>query len=200
MSREFCCNSPKIIAQIGPLKPLAGSNLQNSLLISLLAGKWDAVRVVSTWGLERPRPEPTMRSTLVAVVILVGLAAPAAAQKATIEAANAKWMEFFNKGDFDGVASLYTADATAFPPGSGMVKGRAAIGAMWKGIAEQMTDPKVTTMDVRRLGLAAAREIGTFSLKTKGTTPKEVTGKYVVIWQKVGRDWKLATDIWNEGK
>ena len=141
-----------------------------------------------------------MRSTLVAVVILVGLAAPAAAQKATIEAANAKWMEFFNKGDFDGVASLYTTDATAFPPGSGMVKGRAAIGAMWKGIAEQMTDPKVTTMDVRRLGPAAAREIGTFSLKTKGTTPKEVTGKYVVIWQKVGRDWKLATDIWNEGK
>src|SRR6516164_416804 len=94
-----------------------------------------------------------MRSTLVAVVILVGLAAPAAAQKATIEAANAKWMEFFNKGDFDGVASLYTTDATAFPPGSGMVKGRAAIGAMWKGMAEQITDPRVTTIDVRRLGL-----------------------------------------------
>jgi len=141
-----------------------------------------------------------MRSTLIALVILLGLAAPAAAQEAEIEAANGKWVAFFNKGDFDGVASLYTADATAFPPGSGMVKGRAAIGAMWKGIAEQMTDPKVTTMDVRRLGPAAAREIGTFSLKTKGTTPKEVTGKYVVIWQKVGRDWKLATDIWNEGK
>src|SRR6516225_11431894 len=43
MSREFCSNSPKIIAQIGAPKPLAGSNLQNSLLISLLAGKWDAI-------------------------------------------------------------------------------------------------------------------------------------------------------------
>jgi len=141
-----------------------------------------------------------MRSTLVAVVILVGLAAPAAAQKATIEAANAKWMEFFNKGDFDGVASLYTADATAFPPGSAMVKGRAAIGAMWKGMADQVTDPKVTTIDVKRLGPAAAREIGTFSLKTKSSPPKELTGKYVVVWEKVGRDWKLANDIWNEGK
>jgi len=141
-----------------------------------------------------------MRTLVLASILLAGLAAPVAAQNAAIDAANAQWMEFFNKGDFDGVASLYTADATAFPPGSGMVKGRAAIGAMWKGIAEQMTDPKVTTMDVRRLGPAAAREIGTFSLKTKGTTPKEVTGKYVVIWQKVGRDWKLATDIWNEGK
>ncbi|MGC1236685.1 MAG: nuclear transport factor 2 family protein, partial [Xanthobacteraceae bacterium] len=83
-----------------------------------------------------------MRRIALAVVVLAGLAAPAAAQKAEIEAANAKWVAFFNKGDFEGVASLYTADATAFPPGSAMVKGRAAIGAMWKGMAEQVTDPK----------------------------------------------------------
>ena len=141
-----------------------------------------------------------MRGIVLAFIVQLGLAGLAAAQNAAIDAANAKWMEFFNKGDFDGVASLYTADATAFPPGSAMVKGRAAIGAMWKGMAEQMTDPKVTTIEVKRLGPAAAREIGTFSLKTKGATPKEVAGKYVVIWQKLGKDWKLATDIWNEGK
>lgn len=141
-----------------------------------------------------------MRSTALVVAFFVGLIVPVTAQKANIEAVNAKWTEFFNKGDFDGVASLYTADATAFPPGSAMVKGRAAIGAMWKNMAEQVSDPKVTTLDVKRLGRSAAREIGTFSLKTKDSTPKEVTGKYVVVWEKVGRDWKLATDIWNEGK
>ncbi len=141
-----------------------------------------------------------MRRIALALVVLVGLVAPAAAQKAEIEAANAKWVAFFNKGDFDGVASLYTADATAFPPGAAMVKGRAAIGAMWKGMAEQVTDPKVTTLDVKKLGPKAAREIGTFSLKTKSSPPKEVTGKYVVVWEKVGRNWKLANDIWNEGK
>jgi uncharacterized protein (TIGR02246 family) len=141
-----------------------------------------------------------MRGIVITIAFLIGLIAPAAAQKAEIEAANAKWVAFFNKGDFDGVASLYTADATAFPPGSGMVKGRSAIGAMWKSMADQMTDPKVTTIDVKRLGPAAAREIGTFSLKTKNSPPKEVTGKYVVIWERIGRDWKLANDIWNEGK
>ena len=141
-----------------------------------------------------------MRSTALVIAFLVGLIAPAAAQKAAIEAVNAKWVEHFNKGDFDGVASLYTADATAFPPGSAMAKGRAAIAAMWKNMAEQVSDPQVTTLDVKRLGPAAAREIGTFSLKTKGSTPKEITGKYVVVWQKVGRGWKLAADIWNEGK
>jgi uncharacterized protein (TIGR02246 family) len=144
--------------------------------------------------------ELIMRRIALVIAFLTGLAAPAVAQKAEIEAMNAKWIELFNKGDFAGVASLYTDDATAFPPGSGMLKGRAAIGAMWKGMAEQVGDPKLTTLDVKPLGPSAAREIGTFSLKTKGPTPQEVTGKYVVVWEKVGTDWKLATDIWNDGK
>src|SRR6516165_1149425 len=132
-----------------------------------------------------------MRMTALVAVLSAALIAPAAAQKANIEAANAKWVEFFNKCDFDAVA---------LPPGSAMVKGRAAIGAMWKGMAEQVSDPKITTLDVKRLDPTAAREIGTFSLKTKGPTPKEVSGKYVVIWQRIGRDWKLSSDIWNDGK
>ena len=141
-----------------------------------------------------------MRKITLVIAIMAVLIPPAFAQKAEIEAVNTKWMEFFNKGDFAGVASLYTVDATAFPPGSAMVQGRTAIAAMWKSIAEQVSDPKVTTLDVKSLGPSAAREIGTFSLKTKGPTPKEVTGKYVVVWEKVGGDWKLAADIWNDGK
>jgi uncharacterized protein (TIGR02246 family) len=146
------------------------------------------------------RAELIMRRVALVIAFLSALTAPAFAQKAEIEAVNAKWMEMFNKGDFAGVASLYTEDATAFPPGSGMVKGRAAIGAMWKGMAEQAGDPKVTALDVKPLGPSAAREIGTFSLKTKGSQPQEVTGKYVVVWEKVEGGWKLAADIWNEGK
>jgi uncharacterized protein (TIGR02246 family) len=141
-----------------------------------------------------------MHRIVLVLAFLVGLIAPAFAQRAEIEAVNAKWMELFNKGDFAGIASLYTDDATAFPPGSAMVKGSAAIGAMWKSMAEQVSDPKVTTLDVKPLGPSAVREIGTFSLKTKGPTPQEVTGKYVVVWEKVGEHWKLAADIWNDGK
>jgi uncharacterized protein (TIGR02246 family) len=140
-----------------------------------------------------------LRISLV-IAFVAGLIGSAFAQKAEIEAVNAKWIEFFNKGDFAGIASLYTDDATALPPGSGMVKGRAAIEAMWKSMAEQVGDPKLTTLDVKPLGPSVAREIGTFSLKTNGANPKEVTGKFVVVWEKIGSDWKLATDIWNEGK
>ncbi|MGY3240121.1 MULTISPECIES: YybH family protein [unclassified Bradyrhizobium] len=141
-----------------------------------------------------------MRNIALATTIVISLSAPALAQKAEIDANNAKWLELFNKGDFSGIASLYSADAIALPPGSAMVKGRTAIEAMWKSMAEQVTDPKLTTLDVRPLGSSAAREIGTFVLKTKGASPQEVSGKYVVVWEKVGEDWKLTTDIWNDGK
>jgi uncharacterized protein (TIGR02246 family) len=134
------------------------------------------------------------------IALTAALIVPAFAQKAEIEAVNAKWIEFFNRGDFAGVASLYTDDATALPPGSAMVKGRAAIEALWKGMAEQVSDPKLITLDVKPFGPAAAREFGTFSLKTKGPRPQEVTGKYLVVWEKIGSDWKLAADIWNDGK
>jgi uncharacterized protein (TIGR02246 family) len=77
-----------------------------------------------------------MRSIALVIALVAVLIVPAFGQKAEIEAVNAKWIEFFNEDDFAGVASLYTEDATAFPPGSGMVKGRAAIEALWKTMAE----------------------------------------------------------------
>src|SRR5262245_61133124 len=125
-------------------------------------------------GIERG--ELAMRRNLLAIAVLLALATPAAAQKAQIEVVNAKWMELFNKGDFGALAELYTADAVAFPPGTAMVRGKGAIGAMWKGLAEQAGNPRLTTLEVRRLGPAAAREIGTFSLTTKGPSPKEISG------------------------
>jgi uncharacterized protein (TIGR02246 family) len=141
-----------------------------------------------------------MQRVLLAIAFIAGLIVPALAQKAEIEAVNTQWVNFFNKGDFAGVASLYTDDAAVFPPGAGIVRGRDAIAAMWKGLADQVSDPKVTTLEVKLLGPTAAREIGAVSLKTKEATPKEIFGKYVVVWEKVGDDWKLAADIWNDGK
>ena len=141
-----------------------------------------------------------MRKVALVIAFLIVFIAPAFAQKAKIEAANAKWVELFNKGEFEGVAKLYADDATAFPPGSPMVKGQSAIGKMWKGMAEQVGNPKLTILDIKRLGPNAAREIGTFTLTTKGPSPKDVSGKYLVVWERVRGRWKIAADIWNDGK
>ena len=83
-----------------------------------------------------------------------------------------------------------------------MVKGKAAIGSdverYWQS---RLATPRVITVEVKRLGsLDTHARLETFSLKTNEPTPKELTGKYVVVWEKVRGRWKLAADIWNDGK
>ena len=97
-----------------------------------------------------------MRTIALAIALVVGLILSAFAQKAEIEAVNAKWIDFFNKGDFAGVASLYTDDATAFPPGSGMVKGRAAIEALWKSIGRANLSNATRALD---RGISVPRQL-----------------------------------------
>jgi ketosteroid isomerase-like protein len=129
-----------------------------------------------------------MRIQVIVSAICLCLSAPAMAQdKATIQRLNDKFAQAFNAGDAAAVAALYTDDAVILPPGAEMMKGKNAIRAFWKGAAEQLGD-------------GAVREIGTFTFRTKGAQPQDITGKYVVVWEKVGSDWRLATDIWNTNK
>ena len=119
-----------------------------------------------------------MRRIALVIGFMAGLIAPALGQMGDIAAVNAKWMEFFNKGDFAGIASLYTDDAKVFPPGSAMVRGRAAIETMWKGMAEQVSNPELRTADVKSLGPSASVEIGTFTMKVHPAgSHREVCGR-----------------------
>ena len=141
-----------------------------------------------------------MRLVMLAMVGMLA-ATPAVAQdKVTIEKLNDAFVSAFKKGDFAAVAALYTEDAMVLPPGSTLIKGRSGIQSFWTQAGQGIADIKLTTVDVKPLGPEAAREIGLFTLTTKGQQTQQVAGKYVVVWQKVGRDWKLATDIWNTDK
>ena len=141
-----------------------------------------------------------MQRVSAAIAITFALIGPSFAQKAEIQKVNAKWIQLFNKGDFTGIGMLYTKDAVALPPDAGIVKGREAVTAMWKDLADKVADPALNTVEVKRLGPTAAREIGTFKLKTKGANSQELSGKYVVIWQRENGSWKLSTDAWNSGQ
>jgi uncharacterized protein (TIGR02246 family) len=120
--------------------------------------------------------------------------------KSIIEKLNDTLAAALNKGDASAVAAMYTEDAFVLPPGAEAVKGRAAIEAFWRQAVQQLSDAKLTTIDVLPLGPEAAREIGTVTLKTRSQPPQEIVGKYVVLWRKEGGGWKLATDIWNTNK
>jgi hypothetical protein len=95
-----------------------------------------------------------MLTIALVIALMAGLIVPAFAQKAEIEAVNAKWIDFFNKGDFVGVASLYTDDATAFPPGSSIERQSRDRGTMEKhGGAGQRSE----THNPRRQATRAVR-------------------------------------------
>jgi uncharacterized protein (TIGR02246 family) len=141
-----------------------------------------------------------LRRALLATVCVAISVSAYAQDKATIDKLNEKFAEAFNRGDTAAVAAMYTDNAFVLPPGSEMVKGREGAQSFWKGAAEQLGALKLTAVDVKPLGSEAAREVGTFSAKTKGQAPQDVAGKYVVIWERAGGEWKIATDIWNADK
>lgn len=144
-----------------------------------------------------------MRSALLASAVLL-LAVPAFADnvKDDINKANAKWVAAYNKGDAAAMAKLYTEKATALPPGADMVKGRAAIQALWAdAIKSGWKNVTLSTVSVERYG-SAAREIGRVSLDVPGQQNQttHVEGKYVVVWKRVHGGWQVDTDIWNMNK
>jgi uncharacterized protein (TIGR02246 family) len=132
---------------------------------------------------------------------LLFLVAPAMAQsKTAIQKLEDQWGAAFNKGDAAAVAAMYAEDAYVLPAGASMVKGRADIQTFWGQAMQQLGDVKCTAVDVKPIGRSGAREIGTCTFKTKGASPQDGALKYAVVWQKVGGQWMLSTDIWNMDK
>jgi uncharacterized protein (TIGR02246 family) len=136
-----------------------------------------------------------------AAACLVLAAFPAFAQsRPAIQKLENAWGAAFNKGDAKAVAAMYAPDAYVMPPGSGPVQGAQAIEGFWQQAMQQLGGVKCTTRVVTPLGPKAASEIGTCSFKTKAQAPANGALKYVVVWEKVGPDWKLQVDMWNMDK
>jgi uncharacterized protein (TIGR02246 family) len=140
------------------------------------------------------------RIALLAAGLILLTCSAMAQDAATIQKLNDEFVAAFKRGDPAAMAAMYAEDAYVLPAGAEMVKGRSSIEGFWKKAMEQLADPKLIAVDVQSLGPAAAREIGTFSFKSKGHPAQEIAGKYVVVWRNINGQWKLATDIWNMNK
>ena len=119
--------------------------------------------------------------------------------RAAIEAANKQFITALNRGDAAAVAAMYTADARLLPPNSPMGEGRQAIQQFWQGaIGAGAKMVSLETLHVESQG-SLAYEVGRYTLTspTAGGGTTTDTGKYVVVWEREGSKWKLASDIWN---
>jgi uncharacterized protein (TIGR02246 family) len=146
------------------------------------------------------------RPVLAAAAVLAfgssGFAQPAkdGAVRAAIEKQNAAFSAAFARGDAAALAAAYTDDAIVLPPDAEMVRGKAGIEALWKGlISAGAKSLALTTVDVQSSG-ALAVETGTGILKIQpsGAAEQTQSAKYVVVWKRqADGSWKLHRDMWN---
>jgi uncharacterized protein (TIGR02246 family) len=119
--------------------------------------------------------------------------------RAAIEKVGTDFAAAYARGDYPAVARMYAEDAVAFPPDGDMVKGRAAIEALWKGAADTgIKSLEFEIVDVVSSGnLAAETGIATMHIQPAGQAAATAKVKYVVVYKKVGGAWLLYRDIWN---
>ncbi len=111
-----------------------------------------------------------------------------------------RWLQLVKAKDAAGIAELYAEDGAVMPPNAPIGKGRAAIQQTW---ASMMQTPGFGLTFVPEQILVSssgdmALDRGTYTLNfaANGTTQTD-TGKYVVVWRKIGGEWKAAADIFN---
>ncbi|HET7708071.1 MAG TPA: DUF4440 domain-containing protein [Sphingomicrobium sp.] len=129
--------------------------------------------------------------------------AATALDETVIAAANARWLELIKAKDAAGIAQLYAEDGVLMPPNMPIAKGRAAI---QKGWADMMALPGFDlTFATEQLSLASGGDMaldrGTYRFAaTPNGAPYAEVGKFVVVWRKVGGEWKVAADIFNSDR
>jgi uncharacterized protein (TIGR02246 family) len=97
----------------------------------------------------------------------------------------------FNQQDAAKVAAFYTEDAVVMPANRPMIKGRANIEAdLKRDFKDGVTNLQLKPMESAVLG-DHAFEAGTSTVTVNG---KPVPGKYLTVFKRVGKDWKIAYD------
>ena len=106
-----------------------------------------------------------------------------------------RWVDLVRNKDAAAIAQLYTEDGTLMPPNMPIAKGRPAIQQTW---AAMMQTPDFDlTFAPEQITVSTS---GDMALDRGTYRVGEDTGKYVVVWRKVGREWKAAADIFNSDK
>lgn len=110
-----------------------------------------------------------------------------------IGAANQRFMERFANNDLSGVADCYTEDAQLLVPHADVIRGRAAIHEVFRTMGGQGLTLHFDTRELEGHGTTAV-EIGEYTRKQSHGQILD-RGKYLVIWKRVGDDWKIHRDM-----
>lgn len=109
---------------------------------------------------------------------------------------NDEFMACFANGDARGIAQLYTEDGQLLPPNMEMMEGREAITQLWQGAMDAgvaSLKMEITEVDGNE---KIVYEMSRYQMLSADGQVID-SGKYIVIWKRVGDEWFLYRDIWN---
>ena len=113
-----------------------------------------------------------------------------------IAAANEDFSAAFEQQDAAALAALYTRGGQILPPNSDFVKGREAIQGFWQAVMDMgIRRAELEIVEVEDRGKTAI-EVSEFTLYAEGDAVAD-KGKYIVIWKKRKKGWRLHRDIFN---
>jgi uncharacterized protein (TIGR02246 family) len=122
------------------------------------------------------------------------------AEEQRIRQLDRQWVAAVSKKDAVSIVQFYAAEARIMPANAPTARGRAAIAEFWRGFLELpgldfSFEPQV--IKVAEAG-DLAYDVGTYSL-SHGAAQARVQdrGKYLVVWEKVGGEWKAMVDTFN---
>ncbi len=102
-------------------------------------------------------------------------------------------------GNAAGITQMYGKGAKLMPQHTGILKGK-EIAAFWQGAIDKgIRGAKLKTLEVEVFSGKTAIEVGTYIL-TGAERAVLDEGKYVVIWKKDGKAWKIHRDILNSNR
>ena len=111
-----------------------------------------------------------------------------------------RWLQLVKAKDAAGIAALYAEDGAVMPPNAPIGKGRTAIQQTWSSMMQTPGFDLTFVPDQIIVSSSGdmALDRGTYRLAvTPNGKAQTDTGKYVVVWRKIGSDWKAAADIFN---
>ena len=111
-----------------------------------------------------------------------------------------RWLQLVKAKDAAGISALYADDGAVMPPNAPIGKGRDAIQQTW---ASMMRTPGFDlTFAPEQIVVSSSGDMALdrgryrLTIAPEGTAQTD-TGKYVVVWRKIGGEWKAAADIFN---
>jgi ketosteroid isomerase-like protein len=109
---------------------------------------------------------------------------------------------YYMEGDVQSLVNAYTDDGKIFPGNLPIIEGMSGLEEYWtipEGV--KIVHHKIKPEEIKVIK-KYAYDYGYYEGATLSADGKKSTwqGKYVIVWKKVGKDWKIYLDIWNRVK